>query len=246
EDDGADEDDGWGDVGLDETGGEVVEGAVAVLPEVLGALPGRWASRPMAVARLDAGTEVALATGDPDIFVPALLAQRVGSVEELTALDPEPLPAEPLVLDGVPDDLHVTLTQVGAALDAGVATLRPDLAGVGDRLDEEFLTACRRLLVQVAQGDPDVLRGRAGAAGTAAAVAWLVGKGNDLVGAGSPLRVKQLTDAFGVRAIPSARAQRLAEAAALPHAPEGETLALGSPRLLVSAARRAIIGTVRA
>lgn len=220
---------------------ETIEEVAAVLPELLAALPGRWASRPMEVARLDARTEVALMTGDPDLFTPALLVQRVGGVEELRALDTVPLPAEPLVLHEVPEDLHATLAKIDAALDAGVANLAPELATAGDRLDEEFLTACRRLLVQTAQMDPDVLRGRAGAAGTAAAVAWLVGKGNDLVGSGAPVRVKQLTDAFGVSTTPSARAQRLAAAAALPQAPEGELLALGSPRLLVSTARRAII-----
>lgn len=225
---------------------EVIEGARDVLPQLLEQLPDRWASTEMQVARLDGQTEIALMTGDPEFFVPALLGQRVGGEEALESLDDEPLPVEPLVLDEVPEDLHAKLGEIDAALVAGLAEVQVGhLPQIGPEPDEEFLTACRRFLVQATVGEPEVLRGRASVTNTAAAVALVVGRGNALVGGTGPIPAKELMRAFGAKSTPSQRASRLQEAALLPHAPEGEMLALGSPRLLVASARRAILEELR-
>lgn len=220
---------------------DVVEEVRAVLPQLLETWPDRWAAQEMEVARLDAVAEIALMTGDPDVFVPVLLQQRVGGAEALDSLDTDPLPVEPLVLDEVPQDLHAKLAEIDAALVAGLAAVDTGhLPHFDPVLDEEFLTACRRFLVQAAVGDPEALRGRASVTNTAAAVAWVIGRGNGLVGGSGPLRATDLMRAFGAKSNPSQRAARLQEAAVLPHAPEGEMLALGSPRLLLGAARQDI------
>ena len=127
----------------------------------------------------------------------ALLVQRVGGVEALHGLGTDPLPAEPLVLDAVPEDLHEQLMEIDAALVDGLAEVHADqLPRPAPVLDEEFLTACRRFLVQAAVGDPDTLRGRANIGNTAAAIAWVVGRGNGLVGRSAPVRSGELTRAF--------------------------------------------------
>lgn len=84
------------------------------------------------------------------------------------------------------------------------------------------------------------MRRRASARNTAAAVAWVVGRGNELVGhPPAPVRTTELMRAFGVRSTPSSRADTLMAAALLPQSPTG--VALGSPNLLVASARADII-----
>lgn len=155
----------------------VSETVLGLMPELLADLPRRWAAKGMEVARLDAAAELALVLDDPVNTALALLVQQAGGVEALDGLGADPLPPEPLVLDEVPQDLHGRLTEIDAALVAGLGDVptgqppRPE-----GELDVELLTACRRFLVQAAVGDPDVLRGRASARSTAAAVAWVVGR----------------------------------------------------------------------
>lgn len=203
-------------------------------------LPSRWQDREMMVARLDGATEVALMRGDLTEFSRALLVQQVGGVEALQELSANPLPVEPLTLGGVAEDLHDKLTDVDAELVAALQEVMVDqLPELDQEMGAEFLTACRRFLVQAATEDPEVLRGRAGARTTAAAAAWIVGRGNHLVGSGAPVRTGRLMQAFDLKSPPSQRAERLQRAARLPDAPID--IALGSPDLLVASARREIL-----
>lgn len=220
---------------------ETTEKVLALTTELLADLPRRWATKEMEVGRLDAATELATLSDEPLTVDLALLVQRVGGVEELHGLGTDPLPAEPLVLDAVPEDLHGVVREIDAALVDGLAEVHADQpSGPEPVLGEEFLTACRRFLVQAAGGDPDALRGRATIGSTAAAIAWVVGRGNGLVGRPAPVRTSELLRVFGVRNTPYERAERLQEAAVLPHSPEDEPPALGSPDLLVASARQEI------
>ena len=105
---------------------------------------------------------------------------------------------------------------------------------------DEVLTACRRLLVRIAQLDDAVLRRKAIPRNTAAALVSLIARGNDIMGHGpASLHGKDLKQAFGLRSDPAQRARTLAEAAALPHRYTG--VALADPGLLIGAARARIL-----
>lgn len=215
--------------------------ARAVMADSLPLLPERCADPRMRAARLEGLIDVALGSGDPTGFARALLIQRVGSVAALEHVPTDPLPTEPLDQRQVPDDLHARLTEIDDALVAGLHALDSATLALGEPvLDAEFRTACRRFLVQVAITGPEVLRRRASSRITAAAVAWLVGRGNHVVGPEpAPVRTRDLLAAFAVQSTPSTRAESLQDAAGLPRSPVG--VALASPDLLVAAARRAII-----
>ena len=118
------------------------------------------------------------------------LREAVGGEKALDALDAEPLPDEPFAWDAVPPDVH---DRVGEVLDL-VERCCAEL------LDAEYRTACRRLLADVAAGDPEIFR-RRGRGETAAAVCWIVGKANalfDPTAPGPTMQVKQLMEYFGV------------------------------------------------
>ncbi|MGO1686561.1 MAG: hypothetical protein ACTHYR_16450, partial [Brachybacterium sp.] len=104
----------------------------------------------------------------------------------------------------------------------------------------ELLTACRRLLVRVAQLDDAVLRRKASTRNTAAAIVSLIARGNDLMGySPAPLHEKDLRRAFDLRSSPNQRARSLMEAAALPHRYTG--IALADPGLLIGTARAELL-----
>lgn len=208
---------------------------------LLADLSARWADPRMRVERSEALVDWALNDSDPAAFRLALLALQVGGAEALNELSTLPLPAEELELAAVPEDLVERVREIDSALLAGLEHVgegKPELDE--PVLGEEFLTACRRLLTQIMARDPDVLRRRASTRNTAAAVAWIVGRGNDLVGhSPAPIRTGDLMRAFGVKSTPSQRAETLMNAAVLPRPTFGA--AMGDPDLLVSAAREAII-----
>lgn len=150
-------------------------------------------------------------------------------------VDLEPLPDEPLLLDGVPEDLHPVVTEISGHLDRLV-----DEAGFA-ALGIEFRTACRRFLVGAAAGDPAVLRRRAKPLNTAATIAWMVGRGNELVGySPAPVGSGDLQAWFGVSGLSSDRGHALLDAFHGGHAPKDlvPTVALGDARLLVGECRR--------
>jgi hypothetical protein len=159
------------------------------------------------------------------------LAREVGGLDALESLDATPLPDEPFDASTLAEDIVARVEEVLALVD--------DFA---DRsFGVEFRTACRRFLTRVATADPAIFRRKSRVETTAAAVAWTVGRPNDLVAAGgSAMTTMDLMAHFGLKGSVSQRAQVLI--AALPsgsydeHGPE-----LGSPDLLVSSKRAQLI-----
>ena len=188
--------------------------------------------------QVDLTLEIAADLEDSTPLRMADLALRVGGYTELDELDAEPLPAEELAVETIAEDLRELAREIDGHLVEGVAAL---LALTPREIDaEEVLTACRRLLVRIAQLDDAVLRRKAIPRNTAAALVSLIARGNDIMGhAPAPLRGKDLKQAFGLRSDPAQRARTLAEAAALPHRYTG--IALADPGLLIGAARAQIL-----
>ena len=188
--------------------------------------------------QVDLALEISADLEDSTPLRMADLALRVGGYTELDELDAEPLPAEELAVETIAEDLRELAREIDGHLVEGVAAL---LALTPREIDaEEVLTACRRLLVRIAQLDDAVLRRKANPRNTAAALVSLIARGNDIMGhAPAPLRGKDLKQAFGLRSDPAQRARTLAEAAALPHRYTG--VALADPGLLIGAARARIL-----
>lgn len=221
---------------------DLTEAVRLMMTPLLTELPSRRSDPLARVMRSEALVDIALSSGDAGVFELALLAQRVGGNTELQDLDSEPLPLEQLDLDAAPDDVIEQMQEIDAALVAGLERVGGGQLDLGDAvLDVEFRTACRRFLTQVATRDASALRRRASARTTAVAVAWIVGRGNELVGhLPAPVRTGELLRAFGVKSTPSSRAGTLMRAAVLPQDHLG--VSLGSPDLLVGSARAAIMG----
>jgi hypothetical protein len=76
------------------------------------------------------------------------LRNAVGGQHSLDELDAAPLPDEPFEWTGIPDDIHVPVTDALHRVDRCCDQL----------LDTEYRTACRRLLARAAAGDPAVFR----------------------------------------------------------------------------------------
>jgi hypothetical protein len=160
-----------------------------------------------------------------------LLAQSVGGMDALDALNDDPLPDEDFSWESVPErrEVRARVDEILRLCDRCCDTL----------LDVEYRTATRRLLSRVARNDPTpLLRGRAETA--AAAVAWVVGKANDLYNPASApnIRVKDLMAHFGLKqSSVSTRATPLLEAAGF-DADVDEGLEPFAPELMVSSMRR--------
>lgn len=158
------------------------------------------------------------------------LIDDVGSEEALESLTTEPLPDEPLELSAVPEDVRERVARIGARLDACCDEL----------FDVEHRTACRRLLADVAAGDPEIFRRRSRDDTAAAAIAWLIGKANDSVASPhNDLTAKTLLAWFGVTGSVSQRADPMLRAIGA-RGTAGTTVHLGSPRYLVSTKREQI------
>ncbi|MDN5914455.1 MAG: hypothetical protein L0I76_05000 [Pseudonocardia sp.] len=175
---------------------------------------------------------------DPDAVVLESLGRAVGGRDALENLTADPLPDEPFDWESVPADVHERVGQVLALVDdccTGFfgATAAP----------LELRTACRRLLARVAAGDPAIFRRRGTASGGAAALCWIVGKANGLVGThGADLTVKDMMARLGVSGSPSQRAESMLAAIGVgPHAQDDGGMDLGSPDYLTSASRAEIL-----
>lgn len=176
----------------------------------------------------------ALLDGDTSALVRLLLEDQVGGAEALADLDDRLLPAEELALERLPEDVHERAREVDEVLTSALQQLgEPDLG-------EEFLTACRRFLARAVEREPAVLRRRARADTTAAAIAWTVGRANELVGySPAPVRTGDLMTAFGLSSPPSGRADSLTRAFGAPEGLFGRPL--GDPGVLVARARAGIL-----
>ena len=157
-------------------------------------------------------------------------ALQVGGDEALDALDEEPLPAEELRWEGVPDDLRGPVADVLQRCDTACGDL-----GLGT----ERRTAVRRLLRDVVDLAPAMF-GRGSLATVAAAVLLLVDRVNEAEGR---VRADALLAALGVRGQPSTRMDTIRDGlgtrALWP-------LSLGSPRYLTAAQRRYLVLLARA
>ncbi len=161
------------------------------------------------------------------------LREAVGGEKALDALDAEPLPDEPFAWDVVPPDVHDRVGEVLDLVERGCAEL----------LDAEYRTACRRLLADVAAGDPEIFRRRGKAEMTAAAVCWIAGKANalfDPTAPGPTMQVKQLMAHFGVTSA-SQRSGMLLRAIGVEPDNRYVVMNLGTPRYLTGARRAQIL-----
>ena len=159
-----------------------------------------------------------------------LLAEAVGGEENLRALSTDPLPDEAFDWTPVDEDLRDRVDEVLGLLDRCAAEL----------FDVEFRTAARRLLADVVAADPAILRrGRPDTA--AAAIAWLVGKANEVFDpSDTGLSIGELTGWFGLSTSPSQRAGTMLAALGI-ETDVYRGIRLGSPRYLTSVQRQRII-----
>jgi Domain of unknown function (DUF6398) len=161
------------------------------------------------------------------------LAEEAGGQEELDSLQDIALPEEEFGWDQVPAGVRDRVADVLAACDR----CSDDLLGA------EYKTACRRLLARAVPGLSTMLHGTAKPEVIAAAVCWVIGKGNQRLGQGpGKLRVKALMSYFGLgQSSVSGRGYQVMRAAGIQPAIAYPSVRLGSPDLLVSARRRRII-----
>ena len=160
------------------------------------------------------------------------LDRKVGGRFQLQNLDDAPLPDEPFEWAGIAEDIRPVVQQIV-----------DDCDRCGDELlDIEHRTAMRRFLSRAAVADPAVFRRKASPTRGAAAVAWVICRANNTVGASwSGLSVQELLAWFGVKGSVAQRAEPLLRANGVdPHRLFG-TMELGAPDLLTSERRREII-----
>jgi len=162
------------------------------------------------------------------------LDRKVGGRFELQNLDDHPLPDEPFEWAGVAADIRPVVHEMLDACDQCADEL----------LDIEHRTAMRRFLSRAAVGDPAAFRRKASPVRGAAAVAWVICRANDTVGAySSDLTVQRLLAWFGVKGSVSQRAEPLLRANGVdPHRLYG-AMDLGAPDLLTSKRRADIIAS---
>ena len=161
------------------------------------------------------------------------LAEEVGGPEVLAALDGIALPDEEFGWEQVPAGVRDRVAEVLSTCDR----CSEDLLGA------EYGTACRRLLARAVPGLSGMLGGTATPGAIAAAVCWVIGKGNQRLGQGpGEVRVKDLMNHFGLgQSSVSQRGYQIMRAAGIQPASAYPAVRLGSPSLLVSARRRRII-----
>lgn len=186
--------------GLSRDAVEEIRTAIDLLrPEFLASLDGIGAGPVGLLTGLGAG----LFSDWDDLDGLDLLADRVGGVEALDALDTEPLADEAFAWDGVEEDIRPRLEAVLDVLDPRAEAL----------FGYEFRTACRRLLAHVAVADPGIFRRRGSEVTAALAVAFLVGQINDLVGVAGGMTGKALAESFGQKSMPTSRVDTFKSAA---------------------------------
>ncbi len=170
------------------------------------------------------------------------LASLVGGAAVLDHLDTAPLPDEEFAWDVVPTDIRDRVAEVLALTDQCCEEL----------LDEEYRTATRRLLADVAAGDPAIFRRKSRADTGAASICWLVASDNALFGT-SWLRtsarmpkltyVKDLFAWFGLGPTFSAGTRAATMVRALDFNAPRDSISshLGSPRYLTGSRRAEVV-----
>lgn len=160
------------------------------------------------------------------------LDRKVGGRMQLMNLDDDPLPDEPFEWAAIPDDVRSVVQEVLELCDRCAAEL----------LDTEHRTAMRRFLSRAAVADPAIFRRKASPVRGAAAVAWVICRANETVGAyWSGLSVQDLLAWFGVKGSVTQRAEPFLRANGIdPHRLYG-SMDLETPDLLTSKRRGGII-----
>ena len=160
------------------------------------------------------------------------IADEVGGVERLTALDAEPLPDEEFDWAGIPEEIHSAVSVILHECDACAVAI----------LDVEHRTAMRRFLARAARNDPTLFRRKGSPVRGAAAVAWVICTTNRTIGSyRSSMTGKELLAQFGITGSVSDRAQSLIRAAAIDLNLTYGSLRVGDPGLLVSRRRRELV-----
>lgn len=168
----------------------------------------------------------------------AWLGLLVGGEGPLLALEPTPLPEEPVQVDGLSEQARGTILRIDAEL-----TRVTDLL-----LGSEVRTAARRLLVRAVTAQPTLLRSTASEEVVACAALTAVARANDLVGPGRVVPVSLLRTMFNLRSSPNDKVQGLTRAVAPETAflagwdrPGFDVTVLGSEDYLVGSFRRAVV-----
>lgn len=159
------------------------------------------------------------------------LTHAVGDRETLDDLDDLPLPDQPFDWSRVPADIHTRVDEVLVLVD-GVTE---------SHLGLEYRTACRRLLRDVAQGDPQIFRRKSLPARTAAAICWMVAKANEIVGYGRAVESQDLLAYFGVTGSVSQRTEAMQRAIGVNPYRQYGVMDLQATEYLVSVRRAQII-----
>lgn len=154
------------------------------------------------------------------------LAAEVGGLHHLENLDTEPLPDEDFDRDALPADIRARADAIRELAEGCCAALLDHDGEV------EHRTALRRLLRDVACGDPRTLvRGRDDTA--AAALCMIIGKANAV----STVDQRAVSAHLGLASSPSSRVISMRRAAGLPEYGS----APGSTRYLTGATRRRLV-----
>jgi hypothetical protein len=177
--------------------------------------------------------------GEPDPLVTAQqhllddLAEEMGGYDVLDSLGNAPLPDEEFAWDSVPadarDQVRTVLDQCDRCAD--------------ELLGPEYRIACRRLRARAAPGIPGTSLASARPELVAAAVCWVIGRGNHRFGTRpGELKVKDLTGYFGITgSTVSQRGYQVIRAAGLQVSDNYSLIRPVPPSLLVPKRRRWII-----
>jgi hypothetical protein len=161
------------------------------------------------------------------------IADDVGGVAALMALDAEPLPDEELDRAGIPEEIGPAVQAILAECDACADAI----------LDVEHRTAMRRFLARAATNAPALFRRKSSPVRGAEAVAWVIGTANRTVGVSdSAMTSMDLLAHLGITGSVSDRARALMRAAGIDHQHQTPGwLRVGDPGLLVSRRRRELV-----
>ncbi len=171
---------------------------------------------------------------DLDVAVMMLerLEDTVGGRSALQDRDDAPLPDEPFAWEGVPDEIRPVVQQILDACDQCAH----------DLLDVEHRTAMRRFLSRAAMADPGIFRRKASPMRRAAAVAWVICRANETVGAHhGRMAVQDLLAWFGMKGGVSQGAEPLLRANGVDPRSLYGSMYLGVPDLLIGGRRAEIM-----
>ncbi len=160
------------------------------------------------------------------------IADEVGGVGALMALDADPLPDEEFAWTGIPEAIHSAVSAIQHQCDTCAVAI----------LDVEHRTAMRRFVARAARNDPTLFRRKGSPVRGAAAVAWVICTANRTIGSRrSPMTGKDLLAQFGLTGSVSDRAESLIRAAGIDLNLTFGALRVGDPGLLVSRRRRELV-----